>query len=139
MIRRLLDHAPRFPNFRRKIHAGVWLNALALALLIPLAISPVRSQPATDWTIPNTLFLPLEWSELEGWAADDHAKAFDTFLASCKVLGARKGKPGANAKPLEAPLTQVCQAALALGPATAARSARILRNAISPRAPAPSG
>ena len=41
---------------------------------------------------PNTQLEPIEWSRLEGWAADDHAAAFATFMNSCNaILG---GPPG---------------------------------------------
>src|SRR5262245_36883646 len=29
---------------------------------------------------------PVAWTELGGWAADDHAAAFATFNASCRAL-----------------------------------------------------
>lgn len=62
---------------------------------------------------------PLPWPELAGWAEDDHAAAFDTFLASCRALAARKKPPPAETRPIDAPLTQICRDALVLGAATA--------------------
>src|SRR5687767_2767405 len=39
----------------------------------------------------DTRFEPVAWSEIDGWAADDHAAAFATFLASCRpVVGSAK-------------------------------------------------
>ena len=34
--------------------------------------------------LPDTQLEPVEWADLNGWSADDHAMAFATFLASCK-------------------------------------------------------
>ena len=99
------------------------LRTLTLAvLLIPvLGLSTVRSQ-SPKWTVPDAQLAPVAWTELEGWAADDHAAAFDAFLGSCKAVAARK-KPVRGARPIDAPLKKICREALALGPCTA-REAR---------------
>ena len=39
---------------------------------------------SADLNIPDTQLEPVEWANLDGWPADDHAAAFATFLASCK-------------------------------------------------------
>lgn len=58
-------------------------------------------------------FVPASFSELEGWAGDDHASAFTTFLRSCApVLNSRAAPgPGGRPPPPEALLT-VCEWAL---------------------------
>jgi hypothetical protein len=43
-------------------------------------------------SIPDTQLEPVEWADLGGWPADDHAAAFATFRASCKPLLAN-GRP----------------------------------------------
>lgn len=83
-----------------------------------LGPAPVRAQQ-TEWTVPDAQLTPLPWPELAGWAEDDHAAAFDTFLASCRALAARKKPPPAETRPIDAPLTQICRDALVLGAATA--------------------
>ena len=36
--------------------------------------------------IPNAALEPVKWSDLGGWAGDDHARAFATFYASCRPI-----------------------------------------------------
>ncbi|HEU5478275.1 MAG TPA: hypothetical protein VFU90_00510, partial [Candidatus Tumulicola sp.] len=40
---------------------------------------------------PDTQYEPVEWASLDGWAGDDHAAAFATFLESCRALNG--GRP----------------------------------------------
>ena len=56
--------------------------------------------------------------ELDGWADDDHAAAFKTFLASCRPLA--RGKNTRETKPLVAALRDVCRQAVKAKPADAA-------------------
>jgi membrane-bound lytic murein transglycosylase A len=42
--------------------------------------------------LPDTQLEPVEWADLNGWSADDHAVAFATFLASCKPF-LNSGRP----------------------------------------------
>ena len=39
---------------------------------------------------PDTQYEPVEWADLDGWANDDHAAAFATFLASCRALDTKQ-------------------------------------------------
>ncbi len=36
--------------------------------------------------IPNAALEPARWSELDGWAGDDHASAYATLFASCRPI-----------------------------------------------------
>jgi membrane-bound lytic murein transglycosylase A len=64
--------------------------------------------------LPNSALEPIDWNALDGWQADDHASAFDTFLASCRPL--LRTTPMADEKrPMHLALTHVCQQALAVG------------------------
>jgi hypothetical protein len=36
--------------------------------------------------LPNSALEPIDWSALGGWATDDHAAAFATFVTSCRPL-----------------------------------------------------
>src|SRR6478752_7774129 len=59
-------------------------------------------------------FEPLKWSELTGWAADDHLAAFAAYQAGCR---AARRKPRSDERGLIfGALTNVCQKALALEP-----------------------
>jgi membrane-bound lytic murein transglycosylase A len=58
---------------------------------------------------------PVAWTELEGWAADDHAAAFATFNASCRALIASanvaRNKSPRDMRPAYAPLLETCRKA----------------------------
>ena len=57
-------------------------------LLIGLAGQSLAARAAETEPIrfPDTQYEPVEWADVDGWANDDHAAAFSTFLASCRVL-----------------------------------------------------
>jgi membrane-bound lytic murein transglycosylase A len=57
---------------------------------------------------------PVDWSALDGWATDDHAAAFATFLTSCRPL-VRTVQPESETRPMYAALKDVCRRALAAG------------------------
>src|SRR5262245_49682548 len=42
---------------------------------------------------------PLKWSDLDGWANDDHAEAFKAFRAGCRSVIARANS-GADDRPV---------------------------------------
>src|SRR3954463_15155532 len=59
-------------------------------------------------------FEPLKWSELTGWAADDHLAAFAAYQAGCR---AARRKPRSDERGLFfGALSNVCRKALALEP-----------------------
>ncbi len=70
---------------------------------IPRATAP-EAPPAVDrgpgpLRIPNAALEPAGWSDLDGWAGDDHASAFATFYASCRPIvrsGALRTEPAHN-------------------------------------------
>ena len=86
---------------------GQTAGQLPLKAKAPMTREPVRYEP-------------VSFASLAGWAADDHAAAFATFVTSCRKLvpAAREGstKVDLNA-PHVAPLIDACAAALAHGPA----------------------
>jgi membrane-bound lytic murein transglycosylase A len=73
------------------------------ANLVPRAADPLD--------IPDTQLEPVSWSDLDGWAADDHAAAFTTFLASCKPFLATR-RP-LDPRPMYVGLWHVCRRAVA--------------------------
>jgi membrane-bound lytic murein transglycosylase A len=80
---------------------------LAAAIVAALA----GSASGAPMNFPDAEIEPLAWSDLEGWAADDHEAAFTAFLASCKaVVNGRK--PLHASKPIFPPLKSVCRKAL---------------------------
>jgi membrane-bound lytic murein transglycosylase A len=60
---------------------------------------------------------PLHWSDLAGWAADDHLAAFAAWQASCKAM--HKRALGREESSLEAALREVCLRAGMLRPQSA--------------------
>jgi membrane-bound lytic murein transglycosylase A len=70
--------------------------------------------PREPLSVPESQLEPLDWNALDGWAADDHAAAFATFLASCRPL-IRTIPPAGETRPMYFALKQVCRRALAAG------------------------
>ena len=90
---------------------------VVLALLFVAAIGLVPSTEASPIKFPDSQYEPVEWSDLNGWATDDHAAAFSTFLASCKTLTAnvRQRQPVAAPAITDA-LKSICLRAFAAIP-----------------------
>jgi membrane-bound lytic murein transglycosylase A len=63
-------------------------------------------------------FEPLKWSELTGWAADDHLAAFAAYQAGCRA--ARRKPRSDDRGQFFGALTNVCHKALALEPQNSA-------------------
>jgi membrane-bound lytic murein transglycosylase A len=63
---------------------------------------------------PDMQYEPVEWTNLDGWAGDDHATAFASFLDSCRALKHRQ----ANREPtaMSDALRAVCERAVAAIP-----------------------
>ena len=72
------------------------------------------SDPAVALNLRNARIEPLSFSTLAGWADDDHAVAFDTFLKSCRAIvnGTRAMR---SARPFYGALFKVCERAVAAG------------------------
>jgi membrane-bound lytic murein transglycosylase A len=98
---------------RRAIKAGVIM--IATGILQTLAgngwASAAAAGEGSNATLAALALLPIPFSEIAGWATDDHASAFAAFRCSCPAvikLHERNG-PGRSA------LAEVCQQALARG------------------------
>ncbi len=97
--------------------AAQWRGVCLLVLLAGLLGSPFVARAAEHEPIrfPDTQYEPVDWSELEGWDNDDHAAAFATFLASCRILGVKQ-RPGHELTQIPAALKEVCERAKAAIP-----------------------
>src|SRR3954470_18102515 len=62
----------------------------------------------------DTRFEPVAWSAIDGWAADDHAAGFTTFLASCRAL-IGSAKSARDTRPVYPALLDICRKARASG------------------------
>jgi membrane-bound lytic murein transglycosylase A len=88
------------------------LAGAALAILAGTAASASNLAP---FQISNTQLETAAWSELNGWATDDHKAAFATFLNSCNAI-VRGTPPGRAGQPFYSALQSVCRRAVAARP-----------------------
>src|ERR1700741_533435 len=93
--------------------------AMACALLLGSASRPL-AQPAL--TIPDAALEPVGFNDLKGWALDDRAAAFRTFLASCRPT-LNDPKPN-DPRPMAGALRTVCARAKAAGMLNSERAGR---------------
>src|SRR3954470_23825081 len=73
-----------------------------------------KPNPSGPMRWADTRFEPVAWSTIDGWAADDHAAAFHTFLTSCRALVA-SAKTARDTRPVYAALVEVCRKARGYG------------------------
>src|SRR5262245_65453051 len=67
------------------------IAAAAMWLIGAVALDQAHSQTTVDpLQIPDSQLEPIQWSELGGWASDDHGAAFAAFQASCEVFNRRQ-------------------------------------------------
>ncbi len=70
--------------------------------------------PQLEWplVINGGQYAPLTWSNIAGWAGDDHVQAYKAFRISCASISAQKAPPD-DSKALGASLREPCRAARA--------------------------
>ena len=116
----------------RRIAAALCAGALALPLSQDVVARPrVTKLPAVEFPIhlprpwplefPNAQYLPLSWTQVDGWADDDQLDAFKAFRISCQPISAERGEPS-SVKTLGVSLREPCRAARAIDPKTAAEA-----------------
>jgi len=91
------------------------LCVLVLLIGIAGAMPVVRSAVPAPLKFPDTQYEPVDWADVDGWASDDHAAAFATFLTSCRVLGGRQ-RPSRDVPVIAAALRDICDRAKAAIP-----------------------
>jgi len=87
----------------------------------PLAASEVSAARPEPLQLPDSALELIEWNVVKGWAADDHATAFTTFLTSSRPL-VRSSLGHNNKRPMYVALAHVCRQALAAGRLTEDRA-----------------
>src|SRR5262245_25895835 len=93
-----------------------FLASIAAALCFA---GPVRAAEGDDpLTLLDSQLEPINWSDIEGWTADDHLAAFAAYRASCQPF--LKTRRPQDERPVYAALWQVCRRAARLKPANAA-------------------
>jgi membrane-bound lytic murein transglycosylase A len=94
----------------------VFLGSIAAATLSLAGFA--RAQDAEEpFKLADTQLEPMKWSELEGWAADDHLAAFAAYKASCRPFRSVKQPP--DERPIYNALWEGCRRAAAARPASA--------------------
>ena len=76
-----------------------------------------KPNPPGPIRFPDTRFEPVAFSDIDGWAADDHAAAYGAFLASCRaVVGS--AKTSRDTRPVYPALVEICRKARTAGTLT---------------------
>jgi membrane-bound lytic murein transglycosylase A len=86
----------------------------------------------------NSQYEPVAWSELEGWASDDHILGFKTFLTSCKAILPQSAS-AREKRPVFAALKQICRDAAIAAPADDEQARGFLEKNFRPLRIAPLG
>lgn len=95
--------------------AIVLAAAIGLTGLVAGARAEEASGPNVDpLNAPETQLEPVRWTDLDGWANDDHAAAFATFRTTCRPF-TKLRRPPPDARPIYAALWSVCRRAAAAG------------------------
>ena len=97
-----------------------WLASIALAL--GLSASALAAPGDEPLQLPGSQLEPMNWSEVEGWTADDHLAAFTTFQVSCQPF--RKVKQPRDQRPVYGALWELCRRTATMRPPANGRAAR---------------
>ena len=103
-----------------------------VALLIGLSATAALAGEGDPIKFPGTQYEPVEWANLDGWAGDDHAAAFSTFLASCRALTISRQRQTTDPTPIVASLKDVCMRAFAAIPLDDAGAQRFFEDNFRP-------
>jgi membrane-bound lytic murein transglycosylase A len=90
------------------------LFVLLIGLVGETAIA--RSAETEPIKFRDSQYEPIDWADIDGWASDDHAAAFSTFLASCRVITTTKQRSANDTGPVADALKGICTRALAAIP-----------------------
>jgi len=83
-----------------------WRVGLLGAMLCSIATAGLAQEPLK---LAGTQLEPIKWTELAGWAGDDHLAAFAAYQASCQAL--RKSAHTDEHRPVQAALFSICRRA----------------------------
>jgi membrane-bound lytic murein transglycosylase A len=113
-----------------RIYRSRGLIVVAMAWLVGTGCMAAHSASIDPLKLPDTQLEPVEWADLSGWSADDHAVAFATFLASCKPF-LNVGRPR-DPRPIYEGLLQACRRAVATKIAGAADTRKFFEENFRP-------
>jgi membrane-bound lytic murein transglycosylase A len=94
---------------------------LGAALCAIGSVSAAQAGADGPLTMAETQLEPIQWSELAGWAGDDHAAAFAAFMDSCKPF-LRRRRVANDTRPVYRGLWEACRQAAKAGAADAAKA-----------------
>ncbi|MBM3527551.1 MAG: lytic transglycosylase [Alphaproteobacteria bacterium] len=84
--------------------------AVAFSVLIGAAQAEDAPEAREPFKMADTQFVPVAFSDIEGWSDDDHDAAFHAFLKSCRAI-LRSSASTREARPLLAALYTACRTA----------------------------
>lgn len=93
--------------------------------------SAAFGQTAAPLVFPGAQYEPVKWSDLDGWAGDDHAAGFAAFLDSCTALAGKRPSPS-GMPVITAALRAVCERAQAAIPLDDAGARRFFEENFRP-------
>ncbi len=98
--------------------------------ILAAILFPLMGAASEPLKLANTQLEPVTWSELAGWAGDDHLAAFAAWQASCRVL--RNAAQADEQRPIRGALRHVCRKALELAPHDAQAARRFFEQNFEP-------
>jgi membrane-bound lytic murein transglycosylase A len=101
------------------------------ALVAGAATGSAQAAKGDPLKIRDAQYEPASFAEVDGWANDDHAEAFATFLDSCRVL--LRGRRGArDDRPFVGALRDICRKAMAAVPLDSAGAQKFFEDNFRP-------
>ena len=94
--------------------SGRWGRTLRAGLVAGTALvaagmaSGVRAEGRNPMKLSEAQYEPAMYSDIVGWAEDDHDAAFASFRNSCKAL-LRKSADALDGRPMQAALQKICR------------------------------
>ena len=108
------------------------LGALLLLGALASVVGTGGGIAAEVLTFAGSQYQPVAWSDLDGWADDDHRAAFAAFLASCRAKPGRQQPANETIATMAAALRNICVHARASGPLDEAGMRRFFEDNFRP-------
>jgi membrane-bound lytic murein transglycosylase A len=98
------------------LRSAACLGVIAVLTVLCGVAGAAFGQTSGPIQFPDTQYEPVDWSDMDGWATDDHAAAFAAFLASCHTLEVRHRSSGRELTAFSLALKDICEQARAAIP-----------------------
>src|SRR5579885_263819 len=108
------------------------LGALLLAGSLASVVGVVNGAAAAVLKLPGSQYQPVAWTDLDGWADDDHRAAFTAFLASCRAKPGKQQPANDTIATIAAALKAVWVRARAMGSLDEAAARRFFETNFRP-------